>query len=124
MLSEDVQDDGFPVDHVDPQHLLEVALLAGCELVIEHRHIDVEGLDEAGQFLRFPLPDQHGGVELDPALELDLDRIGAGRVDQQRQLLEAGLGRRHVTFLGQDPHQQGALAYDLEVGDRRSQAAS
>src|SRR5262249_28281830 len=57
VLGEDVEDQRGPVDDVDTEDLLEVALLCGRELVVEHDEVDVERVADLLQFLRLALAD-------------------------------------------------------------------
>src|SRR5262249_26145207 len=52
VLGEDVEDQRDPVDHVDAEELLEVALLRRREFVVEHHEIDVELDRELLELLR------------------------------------------------------------------------
>ena len=44
VLGEDIEDQGFSIDDVALEDLLEVALLGGSQGVVEHNHIDVQRL--------------------------------------------------------------------------------
>ena len=93
-LSEDVQDDGFAIYDVHTKDLLQVALLARRQFMVEDRDIDVHGLDDARQLFGLSLAHQQRRIELVATLQLELHRVGPGGVDEQRELLEARLRRR------------------------------
>ena len=88
VLGEDVEDQRDAVDDVAREQLLEVALLRGRELVVEHHEVDVERLRELAQLLRLAGTDVGGGVGSIAPLEHELDRLGAGGVDEERELVE------------------------------------
>ena len=44
VLREDVEDQGNPVDDVTLEGLLEISLLGGREVVVEHDNVDVLGV--------------------------------------------------------------------------------
>ena len=93
VLGEDVEDQRDAVDDVDLEQLLEVALLRGRELVVEHDEVDVERLGELLQLLRLARADVGGGVGRVAPLQHELDRIGARGVDEERELVERRLAR-------------------------------
>ena len=93
VLGEDVEDQRDAVDHVDREQLLEVALLRGRELVVEHDEVDVERVGELLQLLGLARADVGRGVGRVASLQHELDRIRAGGVDEQRELLERRLAR-------------------------------
>ena len=76
------------IDDVDREQLLEVALLRGRELVVEDDDVDVERLRDRLELLGLALADVGRGVGGAPALQLGVDRLGAGGVGEQRELLE------------------------------------
>ena len=62
VLGEDVEDQRDAVDDVAVEQLLEVALLRGRQLVVEHHDVDVERLAELAQLLGLALADVGRGV--------------------------------------------------------------
>src|SRR5262249_21366544 len=62
VLGEDVEDQRDAVDDVDAEELLEVALLCGRELVVEHDEVDVERDRELLELLGLARTDVGGGV--------------------------------------------------------------
>ena len=82
----------FPVDDVDLEQLLQVALLGGGQRIVEHHHVDVARPGEVGQLGGLALADEEGGVERVALDQFGVDRIGSGRVDQQGQFGERSLG--------------------------------
>ncbi len=101
---EDVEDQPRAVDHphsVAPR-LLEVAHLAGRELVVEDheaRPLLARGLAD---LLDRALADVRGGVRRDPLLDESPDDLAAGRVHETLQLVEVILGDRPGNPLGGD----------------------
>ena len=65
---------------------------AGRELVVEHDGVAVGLERDLAQLLGLALADVGGRVGRAAALHDAADHVGAGGVDEQRQLVEAGLG--------------------------------
>ncbi len=80
VLGEDVEDERHPVDHVDVERLLQVALLGGDQLVVEHHHVDVQGSDLGGDLGRLPRADQPRRVGMVAAHQHALNRVRSGGV--------------------------------------------
>src|SRR5581483_10506172 len=120
VLGEDVEDQRHPVDDVDLEQLLQVALLRRRQLLVEDHDVDVEHLDQLPQLLGLALADERGRVGRLPPLERQLDRVGAGGVGQQRQLRQRRLGLVEADVAAAD--QQGPLADDAEVDLGRREA--
>ena len=116
VLGEDVEDQRDAVDDVDLEQLLEVALLRGRELVVEHDEVDVERLGELLQLLRLARTDVGGGVGRVASLQHELDRIGARGVDEQRELVERRLRGFGVARADAGADEQRALPEDVEIG--------
>ena len=122
VLGEDVEDQRDAVDDVDLEQLLEVALLRGRELVVEHDEVDVERLGELLQLLGLARADVGGGVGRVAPLQHELDGVGAGGVDEQRELVERRLRGLGVARADARAHEQRALPQDVEVGFGCSEA--
>ena len=88
MLGEDVEDQRDAIDDVAREQLLEVALLRGRELVVEHHEVDVERFRELAQLFRLARTDVGGGIGSVAPLEHELDRLCACGVDEERELVE------------------------------------
>ena len=98
VLGEDVQDEALPVDHVAAEHLLEIALLSRCELVVEHDHVDVKSGCQVGDLLGLARPDIGGGVDPGASHQFLIHRLGSGGVGEEGELLEAALGVDGASF--------------------------
>ena len=92
VLGEDVEDDRGAVDRGAAEHLLQVVLLRRGELVVEHDGVGVDRQAHVAQLLDLALADEPRVVGRVAPLHQPTDVVGAGGVDQQRQLVEAGLG--------------------------------
>ena len=93
ILGEHVEDDRGAVERCAAQDLLQVELLRGAELVVEHNRVGVGRLDDRLDLLRLSRPDEGGGVHGAATLHHPFDCIGAGGVDQQFELVERGVHR-------------------------------
>jgi hypothetical protein len=118
VLGEDVEDERLPVDDVDLEPLLEVALLGGAQLVVEHHHVGIERPQRLGQLVGLPRADQVGRIQAVSAYELGGDRIGAGRVGEEGELLERTLCLQQVGTGHHHADEEGALTHDPQVGHR------
>ena len=105
------------------EELLEVALLRGRELVVEHDDVDVERVGELAQLLRLARSDVGRGVGSVAALQLRVDRIGARGVGEQRELVERRLRSLGVARADTRAHEQRALPDDREVDLGRGERA-
>ena len=92
VLGEDVEDHRGAVDGRAPEELLEVALLGRGELVVEHHGVAVGLEGDLAQLLGLALADVGGRVGRGAALHEARHLVGAGGVDELRELVEAGLG--------------------------------
>ena len=110
VLGEDVEDHGGAVDGRATEQLLEVALLGGRELVVEHHRVAVGGQRQLAQLLGLALADEGGRVGRGSALHEARDLVGAGGVDELRELVEAGLGVLGGGGRKRDPHEDDLLA--------------
>ena len=88
VLGEDVEDHRGAVDGRAPEQLLEVVLLRGRELVVEHDGVAVDLEATLAQLLGLALADVVRGVGRVAALHDAADDVGAGGVDELRQLVE------------------------------------
>ncbi len=79
VLGEDVEDQRDPVDDVDGEELLEVPLLGGRELVVEHHDVDVERFGQLAQLLGLAPTDIRRRVRAVAALQDGLDRLAHPR---------------------------------------------
>ena len=92
VLGEDVEDHRGAVDGGAAQDLLQVPLLGGGEVVVEHHGVGVDGQADRRQLLGFAPAEIGGRIRVVPALDDPLHHVGPGRVHQQRQLVESGFG--------------------------------
>src|SRR5207248_3151403 len=124
VLGEDVEDQRDAVDDIAAELLLEVALLRGRQLVVEHHHVDVERVGESAQLVGLAGADVRGGVRGRAPLKHRLDRSSAGGVGQQPELGEARfrLVQRVRARSGAD--EKRALLDDTEVDLGGGEAAA
>ena len=94
VLGEDVEDHGGSVDRGAAQQLLEVELLCGSELVVEHDGVGIDGETDLLQLLGLALADVPRVVGRVAALHDTRHDVGTGSVDEQFELVEAGVDRR------------------------------
>ena len=92
VLGEDVEDHCGPVDGGATEQLLEVALLRRGELVVEHHRVAVGLQRDLAELLGLALADVGGRVGRGAALHEARDLVGAGCVDELRELVEPGFG--------------------------------
>ena len=88
VLGEDVEDHRGAVDGRAPEQLLEVVLLRRRQLVVEDDRVAVDLEADLAQLLGLALADVVRGVGRVAALHDAGDLVGAGGVDQLRQLVE------------------------------------
>ena len=124
VLGENVEDQAFPVHYVASEQLLEVALLCGCELVVEHDDVDVESVGQDGYLLGFAGADVGGRFDPGATDQFLIDRIGAGSVGEQGELVQTALGvdGGHPGQL--DTDQEGPLYGNFEIGDCRGETTT
>ena len=91
VLAEDVEDHGGAVDRRAPEQLLQVVLLRRRQLVVEHDGVGVDGEAQLLELLDLALADVPGVIGRVAPLHDPLDDVGAGGVDEQGELVEAGL---------------------------------
>ena len=92
VLPEDVEDHRGPVDRGSAEQLLEVVLLGGRQLVVEHDRVGVDTDADLAQLLGLALADEPRVIGRVATLHEAGDFVGARGVDEQRQLVEARLG--------------------------------
>ena len=92
VLGEDVEDHRGAVDRRAAEQLLQVVLLRRRQLVVEHDRVGVDGEAQLAQLLGLALAQVPGVVRRVASLHQASCLVGAGRVDQQGQLVEAGVG--------------------------------
>ena len=123
VLGEDVEDHRGAVDRGAAQQLLEVELLGGGELVVEHDRVAVGGQRQLAQLLGLALAHVGGRVgRLAPLVDA-ADLVGAGGVDQQGQLVDRVLGLLDRLGWDGDADQHDLLAegpFDQRHGDAPS----
>jgi hypothetical protein len=113
-LGEDIDNQRRAVQDFDVQSLLQVALLRRAQLVVEDHHRVVGVLPLRDDLLELAFADVRGGVRVVQLLDRAPDHHCAGRVCQQRQLIQRCLGAdAGVTCLAFDRHQICALDYGL-----------
>src|SRR5262249_44649378 len=99
----------------------EVALLRGRQLVVEHDDVDVERVGKAGELGGLALADVRRGVRAVAPLELAVHDLRAGRVGEQRELVERGFGGRDAAGVRGGAEGQRALAPDGEGDSGRGE---
>ena len=77
---------------VRPSSFSRLYCCAGRELVVEHHGVGVDREADLAQLLGLALADVPRVVGRVAALHQPADHVGAGGVDEQRELVEAGLG--------------------------------
>ena len=110
VLGEDVEDHRGAVDGGAPEQLLEVVLLRRGELVVEDDGVAVDLEGDLAQLLGLALADVVGGVGRVASLHDARDRIGAGGVDELRQLVERLLDVVGVLLAERDADEDDLLA--------------
>ena len=118
VLGENIEDHGRAVDHRPAHDLLKVALLGGRELVVEHDRVGVDGKTRRQQILSLALADEGGRLGSVAALHDAVGLVGAGGVDEQRQLVERRLDVVEIAGRDGDTDQHDALAL-LAVDQRQ-----
>jgi hypothetical protein len=107
VVGEDVEDHGGPVDHRGPQLLLEVALLARHQFVVDGDEVGVGRRDLALE-LRELAPTE---VAIRVGRSAGLRHLSRGRdPGGPQQLLQLGQGVVAVLVVADDPDCDGALA--------------
>ena len=122
VLGEDVEDHRRAVDGRPAQDLLQVALLGRREVVVEDHGVGVDGQADRQELLGLAPAEVGGRVGRGPPLDDPVHHVGAGRVHQQRQLVETGLGGGQGGVGEGDADQHDALPDrpgDQGVGERR-----
>ena len=92
VLAEDVEDHRGAVDGGATEQLLQVVLLGRGELVVEDDGVGVDGEAHLLQLLGLALADEVRRVGRSRRCTSAGHLVGAGGVDQERELVEARLG--------------------------------
>ena len=111
MQREDIEDERRAVDdlHVLAHHLLEVRLLGGRELVVEHHEVGRVGACQLGYLLGLARADERARVRRVELLRGDGRNVGARRVHEALELGERR-GQRPGGAGAVDAHEHGLLA--------------
>ena len=109
VLGEDVQDHCGAVQGGAAQQPLQVELLRGAEVVVEHHRVAVDLLGDGLDLAGLARAHEGGGIGRGPPLADPLDGIGSGGVHQQAQLVEGGVGGGGVAIGAGDADQHDAL---------------
>ena len=131
MAGKNVQDELCAVDHTGLDHLLDIALLRGRQIVIEKDEIRRDGGCGSGNLLKLSPPDQRGRIGSIAALKELANHLGAGAHRQCAQLVERlfrtelgyvrrlgpGQGTNHGAAGRQNPRRERAL---IALQTRRS----
>jgi hypothetical protein len=117
VLAEDVEDHRSAVDRRATEQLLQVELLRRGQFVVEHHGVGVDGEAQLAQLLDLALADVPRVVGRLAALHDPTDDIGAGRVDEQLELVEAGVEGVVGGALQRHPDQDNLLP-DAPVDER------
>ena len=91
VLAEDVEDHRGAVDRGAAEQAFEVELLGRGELVVEHDGVGVDRETDLLELFGFALADVPRVIGSVAALDEPVDDVGAGGVDQQLELVEAGV---------------------------------
>ncbi len=119
MLGEDVQDQGGPVDHLDPQLALQLAQLTGRQLPVADHGVRTGRHDDVGEFTHLAGTDVGGGVRAAAPLDEALQHLGAGGLGEPRQFDQGRLGLldRSLCPHSDQDHALQAQAAVLDLGD-------
>ena len=109
VLGEDVEDHRCAVQSGAAQQLLQVELLRGTEVVIEHHRVAVDLLGDGPDLAGLARAHECGGIGSGPTLADPLDGIGARGVHQQAQLVEGGVGGGDAAIGAGDADQHDPL---------------
>ena len=112
---EDVQDEPAAVDDLDPQQLLERALLCRRQLVVGDEHVKTGFTPRRRQLLGLALADVPVGIDVAAVLPLGADDVGTGRGREVGELGERFLGGPAVLRPGIDGDEEGLLDRRFEV---------
>jgi hypothetical protein len=110
VLGEDVEDHGGAVDRRSTQELLQVALLGGAELVVEHDGVHVERLAQLPELRHLARPEVGGRIRGGTALLHPGHCVRAGGVHEERELVEVALGVLVALAGPGDAHEDDPLA--------------
>ena len=106
---EDVEDQLRAVEHLQPGGFLQIAGLAGTEIVVEEDHVGHFGVGQGGQFLHLSLAQVGCRVGRLAALGQLADDLRAGGFGQTFQFFQRD---QFVVAVGEkDAHEDGRLAH-------------
>src|SRR6201996_9504689 len=88
VLGEDVQDQRGPVDHLDLDHSLKAAQLAGAELAIADHRVRARRGHDPGELVRLARTDVGGRVDPATALDQAVEHDGTSGLGQAAELRE------------------------------------
>ncbi len=88
---EDVEDDGSAVEHAPLELVLERALLARAQRIVDHDDVGVLVLDELPELVDLAGAQVRRRVRIDAALHDDARGLHPGREQQLADLLERGV---------------------------------
>ena len=120
VLGEDVEDHRRAVDRRAAEQLLEVELLCRRQFVVEHDGVGVDGDADLLQLLGLALADVPRVVGRVATLHDTRHDVGAGGVDEQLELVEAGVDRRLVDS-GEGDGDEHDLLPEGAVDQRRAE---
>jgi hypothetical protein len=111
-MGKDVQDEGFPVQHLDSQLLGEHPELGGGEGVVEEHQIGVQGVDQVLDLHQLALTDEGARVGCILVLQNLTDADPARGVQQGGKLVQGGVAGvvLRVENAGAETYQDGAVA--------------
>lgn len=89
-LREDVENEARTIDDAPIKHSLQIALLSGCERVIEDDDFDVVRFAGKPQFVGFAAADEQGGVGAGAAARQRDGGMGARAGGEQAEFFETG----------------------------------
>jgi hypothetical protein len=107
---EDIEDERRAIDDLDIECTLEIALLGGAEIVVDHDHVVADIIAPGLDLLEFPFADVGAGQGVREFLgyrahDLDVDGFG-----QPRQLFQ-GIGCCPGLILTLDGYQEGLFGW-------------
>jgi len=119
VLSEDVEDERRPVDHLDLDDVLEVDQLGGAELPVTDEGVGADVEDDVAQLAGLAGPDVGGGIGPVAPLDTCVQHDGPGRLRQRGELDQGVLGVGQAA-LRPDADEHDALQAQpavLDLGD-------
>src|SRR5690606_21631027 len=104
-LAENVEDESSTVGHPRAEDTLQVALLAGGEIVVEYGQLVSENRPPISQFPSLALADKGGGVGMVAPLNDGVGHLEAGALCKARQLVQRFLHRPTATARPLQPYE-------------------